>query len=98
MGECTTNPVPRGSLEGMSVRVEPLSSLEYLTISIAGWSSLVARRAHNPKVAGSNPAPATLKHAAFGRRLYVHPPGIGVIDVQDRCAARPGVDDGGHVV
>ena len=25
----------------------------------AGWSSLVARRAHNPKVAGSNPAPAT---------------------------------------
>ena len=27
--------------------------------SIAGWSSLVARWAHNPKVAGSNPAPAT---------------------------------------
>ena len=25
---------------------------------VAGWSSLVARRAHNPKVAGSNPAPA----------------------------------------
>ena len=25
----------------------------------AGWSSLVARRAHNPKVAGSNPVPAT---------------------------------------
>ena len=25
----------------------------------AGWSSLVARRAHNPKVVGSNPAPAT---------------------------------------
>ena len=25
----------------------------------AGWSSLVAHRAHNPKVAGSNPAPAT---------------------------------------
>ena len=24
----------------------------------AGWSSLVARRAHNPKVVGSNPAPA----------------------------------------
>ena len=29
------------------------------TASVAGWSSLVARRAHNPKVAGSNPAPAT---------------------------------------
>ena len=27
--------------------------------SNAGWSSLVARWAHNPKVAGSNPAPAT---------------------------------------
>jgi hypothetical protein len=28
--------------------------------SDAGWSSLVARRAHNPKVVGSNPAPATI--------------------------------------
>ena len=27
---------------------------------IAGWSSLEARRAHNPKVVGSNPAPALL--------------------------------------
>jgi hypothetical protein len=25
----------------------------------AGWSSLAARRAHNPKVVGSNPTPAT---------------------------------------
>jgi hypothetical protein len=25
----------------------------------AGWSSLAARRAHNPKVTGSNPVPAT---------------------------------------
>ena len=32
--------------------------------SIAGWSSLVARRAHNPKVVGSNPAPATNLMAA----------------------------------
>jgi hypothetical protein len=29
-------------------------------VSVAGWSSLVARRAHNPKVVGSNPAPATI--------------------------------------
>ncbi len=28
--------------------------------SFAGWSSLVARRAHNPKVVGSNPTPATM--------------------------------------
>src|SRR6266496_5237713 len=27
--------------------------------SDAGWSSLVARRAHNPEVVGSNPTPAT---------------------------------------
>ena len=27
---------------------------------IAGWSSLVARRAHNPEVVGSNPSPATI--------------------------------------
>jgi hypothetical protein len=28
--------------------------------SNAGWSSLVARRAHNPEVVGSNPTPATM--------------------------------------
>ena len=27
---------------------------------IAGWSSSVARWAHNPKVTGSNPVPATI--------------------------------------
>ena len=27
-------------------------------MNVAGWSSLEARRAHNPKVVGSNPAPA----------------------------------------
>ena len=30
-----------------------------MALLVAGWSSLVARRAHNPKVVGSNPAPAT---------------------------------------
>ena len=30
-----------------------------LSYSVAGWSSQVARRAHNPKVEGSNPSPAT---------------------------------------
>ena len=30
----------------------------------AGWSSLEARRAHNPKVVGSNPAPATFAQIA----------------------------------
>ena len=31
---------------------------DYNKYNNAGWSSLEARRAHNPKVAGSNPAPA----------------------------------------
>ncbi len=35
----------------------------------AGWSSLVARRAHNPKVAGSNPAPATSFRRQYFQRL-----------------------------
>ncbi len=41
----------------------------YTPITIAGWSSQVARRAHNPKVEGSNPSPATKKSSrspAFG--------------------------------
>ena len=33
-------------------------------IFIAGWSSLEARRAHNPKVVGSNPTPATFAQIA----------------------------------
>ena len=33
--------------------------LKFEMVFDAGWSSPVARWAHNPKVAGSNPAPAT---------------------------------------
>ena len=36
-----------------------MSRLAIVTFSDAGWSSLAARRAHNPKVTGSNPVPAT---------------------------------------
>jgi hypothetical protein len=35
-------------------------------LPIAGWSSLVARRAHNPKVRGSNPLPATNEIKGLG--------------------------------
>ena len=34
--------------------------LNLILFIVAGWSSPVARRAHNPKVAGSNPAPAII--------------------------------------
>ena len=37
-----------------------------LLFIIAGWSSLVARRAHNPKVVGSNPAPAIWSYGVVG--------------------------------
>ena len=49
-----------------SILLDSLRAARYSTCSrrcacIAGWSSLVARRAHNPKVVGSNPAPATIR-------------------------------------
>ena len=43
--------------DGAGVRI-PLSP-PFLFYNIAEWSSLVARRAHNPKVVGSNPSSAT---------------------------------------
>ena len=33
---------------------------------IAGWSSSVARWAHNPKARGSNPLPATIRSRSAG--------------------------------
>ena len=35
-----------------------------IQFNIAGWSSLEARRAHNPKVIGSNPIPAIFAQIA----------------------------------
>lgn len=47
---------------GIGIEVAKLASrsLPY-NLYDAGWSSPVARRAHNPKVTGSNPVPATSK-------------------------------------
>ena len=45
--------VPAAGADGLRSRGDKLSPRD------AGWSSLVARRAHNPKVVGSNPTPAT---------------------------------------
>ena len=47
----------RGLGHGVEKEIGRTGSIQYT--SNAGWSSLVARWAHNPKVAGSNPAPAT---------------------------------------
>ena len=40
-------------------RVKKLNKLKTESNHSAGWSSLVARQAHNLKVGGSNPSPAT---------------------------------------
>ena len=37
-----------------------VATMQMHLVYIAEWSSLVARRAHNPKVVGSNPASATI--------------------------------------
>ena len=42
-----------------------LFKLQKSRANIAEWSSLAARRAHNPKVVGSNPASATTKSTHF---------------------------------
>ena len=50
-------------------RVDTFLGRNYTQRPVAGWSSLVARRAHNPKVAGSNPAPAIWSAASGGVSL-----------------------------
>ena len=48
--------------------IKPLEAwvrAQYHPRNIAGWSSWSARRAHNPKVVGSNPTPATMKFLKF---------------------------------
>ena len=45
-----------------TIYLTKVDNLKYNAITknfIAGWSSLVARQAHNLKVLGSNPSPAT---------------------------------------
>ena len=55
---------------GFSGRVQGFSELttfgrkHIISTVDAGWSSLEARRAHNPEVIGSNPIPATFAQLA----------------------------------
>src|SRR5205814_9309293 len=41
--------------------------------SDAGWSSLVARRAHNPEVVGSNPTPAIIECGMWNAECGMSP-------------------------
>ena len=57
-GSCRARGPPRSGAAGTS-RFACRSGCSYSRGTDAGWSSSVARWAHNPEVAGSNPAPAT---------------------------------------
>ena len=60
-----------GVLAVRSLRRNTLTLRALLSYSPpAGWSSPVARWAHNPKVAGSNPAPATTAESRGQRKLW----------------------------
>ena len=64
---------------------------------VAGWSSQVARRAHNPEVAGSNPAPAMnnlLRSAALERPFAFQGP-IGSTNSVTATPAGAAVVNGG---
>ena len=44
---------------------------ELITLPIAGWSSPVARQAHNLKVVGSNPTPAPNFNLLFSGGFFI---------------------------
>ena len=56
-----------GNILNLSYLSTPIL-IQIKKLKIAGWSSLVARWAHNPKVASSNLAPATTKKAFLLRQ------------------------------
>ncbi len=60
-------PREEGAFAPREAGMLPCASAEQAQPNIAGWSSLVARRAHNPKVTGSNPVPATKRIAGPSR-------------------------------
>ena len=54
--------------------------IEVSNLIIAGWSSPVARQAHNLKVVGSNPTPATtIPFKSFRKMASPLPAGLFVV-------------------
>ena len=56
--------------ESEGYRFDSCQARHFSDCQIAGWSSLVARQAHNLKVVGSNPAPATNHYQAFFKVFF----------------------------
>ena len=53
-------------------QIQSLAFFVRLFYTNAGWSSLEARRAHNPEVIGSNPVPATI-FRPYGQAVKTSP-------------------------
>ena len=65
-------------------RPNPPNTPQYPIHTNAGWSSPVARQAHNLKVVGSNPTPATNEAAPFLRGCFIGSGGCGAWSSQNR--------------
>jgi hypothetical protein len=62
----------------------------FLEQVIAGWSSLVARQAHNLKVVGSNPTPATnlsVGQNSLAVGFFVSKPSVFGVPLSKKCAS-----------
>src|SRR6185312_7547668 len=84
----------------LRARLDAFGGRVDITVTDAGWSSLVARRAHNPKVAGSNPAPATTEAPSRqGAFVLLRPMRCGFtgINVQGTLRSWRGSDRAAHL-
>ena len=68
----------------------------YILPLIAGWSSQVARRAHNPKATGSNPVPATKEYQGLTsfrcRSFFIGGPQLGLFFLMKHLFIHPLLD------
>ena len=93
MGDGTEeNGEPKIKCAALLDRIHPQDYISFSRYDMsphgAGWSSSVARRAHNPKVVGSNPAPATKGKTSFKRMRFFLWREINLFEICEMCFAR----------